>query len=119
MQDLDNFISPIPGFEFDVLILAIPILVHDPDAESSEEPSTGSSASTPRTRAYNRKALVDLNPPKKAKKMTRKPLGGIKITGPKQQAPVSTPPLGTQNGIPILQSKTYIHHKFFLFIAPC
>jgi hypothetical protein len=40
MQDLDNFILPIPGFEGD-----IPILAHDPGIESSKDPSIGSSAS--------------------------------------------------------------------------
>jgi hypothetical protein len=114
MQDFDSFISPIPRFEGDVLIPAIPISTRDPSAESSKEPLAGSSASTPRTQACNRKAPVDSNPPKKAKKMARKPLGGIKITGPKQKALVSTPPSGTRKGIPILRSKRYIHHKFFL-----
>jgi hypothetical protein len=102
MQDLDGFLSPIPGFEGDVLIPAILISAHDPGTESSEEPPAGSSASTPRTQAYKRKALVNPNSPKKNKKMIGKPLGRIKIIGPKQKAPISTPPSGTQKGIPIL-----------------
>jgi hypothetical protein len=30
MQDLDNFISPIPSFEGDISIPAIPVLAHPP-----------------------------------------------------------------------------------------
>jgi hypothetical protein len=102
MQDLDNFISPIPGFEGDVPIPAIPILARDPGVESFKDPPTGSNANTPRTRACKRKAPIDPNPPKKAKKIAGKPLGWIKITSPKQKAHVSTPPSGTRKGIPIL-----------------
>jgi hypothetical protein len=102
MHDLDSFILPIPGFEGDVLISAIPISACDPGTEPFEEPLAGSSASTPRTRACKRKAPIDPNSPKKAKKIAEKPLGGIKITGPKSKAPVATPPSRTQKGIPIL-----------------
>jgi hypothetical protein len=70
MQDLDNFISPIPEFEGDIPILAILILAHDPGAESSEDPSTGSNANASRTRAYKRNAPINPCPPKKAKKTT-------------------------------------------------
>jgi hypothetical protein len=47
--------------------------------------------------------------------MARKPLGGIKITGPKPKALSLTPPSGTWKGIPILRSKRYLHHKFFFY----
>jgi hypothetical protein len=102
MQDLDNFISPIPRFEGDVPIPAIPISAHYPGAESSEDPPTGSSANTPRTRACKQKVPLDPYPTKKAKKIVEKPLGRIKITSPKPKAHVSTPPPGIQKGIPIL-----------------
>jgi hypothetical protein len=89
MQDLDNFISPIPGFEGDILIPAIPISARDPGVESSEDPSARSSVSASRTWAYKRKAPINPNPHKKAKKATGKSLGWIKISGPKQKAPAS------------------------------
>jgi hypothetical protein len=77
MQDLDNFISPISGFEGDVPIPAVPILACDSGVKPTEELPAGSSAYTPRTRAYKRKAPIDSNLPKKAKKVAGKPLGGI------------------------------------------
>jgi hypothetical protein len=106
MQDLDNFILPIPGFESNIPIPAIPISAHDP--------SVGFSASASRTRDYKRKVPIDLSPPKKAKKTTGKPSGGIKITGTKQKAPASTPPLGIRKGIPILRSKRYTYLDYSL-----
>jgi hypothetical protein len=97
MQDLDSLISPIPGFEG-----AIPISARDPGAESSKDPSAGSSASASRTRACKRKAPINPSPRKKDKKAVGKPLGGIKISNPKQKALASTPPSGILKGIPIL-----------------
>jgi hypothetical protein len=102
MQDLDSFISLIPGFEGDISIPANLISTRDPVFESSEDPSAGSSASASRTRACKQKAPIDPSPHKKAKKAARKPLGGIKISGPTQKAPSSTPPSGIRKGIPIL-----------------
>jgi hypothetical protein len=87
MQDLDSFVSPIPSFEDDVPIPAIPISASDPGAEPSEEAPTGSSASTLWTRASKQKVHINPNPLKQAKKIVGKPLGGIKITGPKPKAP--------------------------------
>jgi hypothetical protein len=92
---MDSFISPIPSFEGDAPIPVVPISARDPGAELTEEPPTGSSACTPRTQACKRKVPIDLNLPKKAKKVAGKPLGEIKITGPKSKAPTSTPPLRT------------------------
>jgi hypothetical protein len=51
MQDLDSFISPIHGFECDIPIPAILISAYDPGAESSEDPSIGSSVSALRIQA--------------------------------------------------------------------
>jgi hypothetical protein len=70
MQDLDNFISPIPAFEGDIQISAVPILAHDPGVESSEDPSAGSSASALRTQACKQTAPINLNTPKKAKRLS-------------------------------------------------
>jgi hypothetical protein len=114
MQDLDSFISPIPEFEGDIPILAILILAHDPGAESSEDPSTGSNANASRTRAYKRNAPINPSPPKKAKKTTGKPLGGIRITGTKEKSHASSPPLEIQKGVPILRSKRYTYLKYSL-----
>jgi hypothetical protein len=112
---LDSFISPIPGFEGDIPIHAIPILAHDPGIESSEDPATRSSASASRTRACKQKTPIDPSPHKKAKKAVRKPLGGIKISGTKQKVPASTPQLGIRKGIPILRSKTYTYLEYFFY----
>jgi hypothetical protein len=102
MRDLDSFILSIPGFNSDIPIPAIPILAYDPCVDSSKDPSTGSSVSASQTWACKQKSPIDPNPPKKAEKIIGKPLGGIKITGPKQHAPASTPPSGTRKGIQIL-----------------
>jgi hypothetical protein len=77
MQNLDSFISPISGFEGDILVPAIPILARDPGAESSEDPSARSNASALRTRAYKRKEPRASSHPKKAKKAPEILLGGI------------------------------------------
>jgi hypothetical protein len=116
MHDLDSFILPIPGFEGDIPIPTILISARDPAVESSEDPSARPGARASRTRAYKQKAPIDPSPPKKDKKPTRKPLIGIKITGVKKKAPASTPPSGIQKGILILQSKRYIHLKYFLLL---
>jgi hypothetical protein len=99
MQDLDSFILPIPGSDNDIPIPAIPILpmilvscllkTLSPDLVLAPQGLGPVSETCQLTRL----------PPKKAKKITRKPLGGISITGPKQKAPASTPPSGTQKGI--------------------
>jgi hypothetical protein len=102
MQDLENFILPIPRFESDIPIPAIPISAHDPGAKSSEDLSTESSAIASRTQACKQKAPIKPSPPKKAKKTAGKPSGMIKITSTKQKAHTSTPPSGIQKGIPIL-----------------
>jgi hypothetical protein len=119
MQDLDSFISPIPGFEGDISIPATPISTRDPAAESSKDPSARSSASASRTRACKQKAPINPSPLKKAKKTAGKPSGGIKITGTKQKAPASTPPSGIQKGIPILRSirYTYLKYSLLLFVV--
>jgi hypothetical protein len=71
---LDSFISPIPGFEGDILILAILMLARTPSAESAHDLSVGTSAGSSRTRAGKCKATTTLPPSKKAKKV-----GGQKV----------------------------------------
>jgi hypothetical protein len=44
MQALDSFISPVPGFDGDILISAIPILAWSPGDEPTSDPSVGASA---------------------------------------------------------------------------
>jgi hypothetical protein len=112
--DLDSFISPILGFDGHILIPAILISARNPGVESSEDPSAGSSFNALRTWDSKQKVPIDPSPLKKAKKASRKPLGGIKISGPMQKALASTPPSGTQKGIPILLSKRYTCLEYFL-----
>jgi hypothetical protein len=100
MQDLDSITSPIPGFEGDISIPAIPISARDPSAESSKDPSAESIASASRTRACKRKAPIDPSPPKKAKKVAEKPLGGIKISGPKQKSSCFSSSIGNSKRDP-------------------
>jgi hypothetical protein len=68
MHALDNFISPIPGFEGDILIPAIPVSTQPPGGEADSDPSTGASADAPRTWAGKRKGTASPTPQKKAKK---------------------------------------------------
>jgi hypothetical protein len=75
MQTLDNFISPIPDFEGDIPILAIPVSAQPPSSEAESDPSTGASVNASRTQAGKRKATANLTPQKKAKKAAGKPLG--------------------------------------------
>jgi hypothetical protein len=46
---MDIFISPILGFEGDILIPAIPVSAKPPSGEADINPSIGASASTLRT----------------------------------------------------------------------
>jgi hypothetical protein len=107
MQDLDNFISPIPGFEGDILISAIPISTRPPASKAIDDPSTGSSASASKTRASKQKATVNPTPQNKAKKATGKSSSQIKINEPIPKAFASNPPLGPQKGIAIHPSRRY------------
>jgi hypothetical protein len=102
MQALDSFISPIPGFEGDILIPTIPISAQPPGGDADSDPSTGASAGVPRSWASKRKAITYPIPQKKAKTAIGKPLGGIKINEHVSTTPTSTPPLAPQKGIPIL-----------------
>jgi hypothetical protein len=103
MQALDSFISPIPSFEGDIPILAIPVSAQPPGGKADSDPSTGASVGVPRTRASKRKATANPTPQKKTKKYVGKPLGGIKINEPVQTTPASTPPSIPRKGILILQ----------------
>jgi hypothetical protein len=49
MQALDNFISPVCGFDGDIPIPAIPILVRSPGVGPTSDPTIGASASTSKT----------------------------------------------------------------------
>jgi hypothetical protein len=57
MQALDNFISPIPGFDGDVPILAITVLAQPLGDESASDPSTETSASATKTQLANGEQL--------------------------------------------------------------
>jgi hypothetical protein len=76
MQALDSFISPIPGFEEDIPIPAIPVIARSPSDESVSDSSDGISARASKTRVVKRKAVVNPTPQNKAKKTT---IGAHKI----------------------------------------
>jgi hypothetical protein len=116
MQALDNFISPIIGFDGDILIPAVPFSAWPPGDESVSDPSTGASAS--KTRAGKWKPTTNPTPPKKVRKVMGKSSGRIKINEPSPKAPASTPPSSPQQKILIHRSKRYIHHKYFSSLTP-
>jgi hypothetical protein len=93
MQALDSFTTPVPGFNGDVPILAIPILTRPPGDESINDPSIGVNTSASRTRIGKRKATANPTPQKKAKKATGRSVGGIKINEPTPKAHAPTPSL--------------------------
>jgi hypothetical protein len=112
MQALDNFISPVPSFDSDILILAILILAWPPGDEPTSDPSTGASPSSLKTRVGKRKVTANPTTQKKAKKTTGRFTGGIKINEPTTKTSASTPPSGPQWKIPIQHSKRYAHHEY-------
>jgi hypothetical protein len=68
MQALDNFISPIPGFDGEISFPAVPVSARPPGDESVGDPSTGASVSASKTRVGKWKASAKPAPQKKAKK---------------------------------------------------
>jgi hypothetical protein len=112
MQALDNFISTVPGFDGDILILAVPILAQPPGDELASDPSTRASASATKTRVGKLKATANPTPQKKAKKAMGRSSSGIRIDEPAPKAPASTPPSGPRLKIPIQCSKRYTHHEY-------
>jgi hypothetical protein len=80
MQALDSFISPIPGFDRDVPILAIPVLTQSPGNEITSDPSAGVGASASRTRAGKRKTTANLTPQKKPRSARGNPWVELKST---------------------------------------
>jgi hypothetical protein len=116
MQALDNFIFPIPSFDGDVPILAIPILARSPGDDSASDPSAEASAS--KTQANKQKATANPTPQKKAKKTTRRSSSGIKINKPTPKAPASTPPSGSRQRMPIHRSKSSTCHEYFSALTP-
>jgi hypothetical protein len=113
MQALDNIISPISGFDGDILILAIPVSAQFPGDESVGDPSARASASASKTQVGRWKETTNLTHQKKAKKSTGKSSGGIKINKPTPKAPALTPPMGPRQNFLIHRSKRYIHHEYF------
>jgi hypothetical protein len=86
MQALDSFISPIPRFEGDIPIPAMPISARPPSGESANDPSARASAGASKTHAGKRNAFANPIPHKKAKKAMGKSTGGIKINKPATKA---------------------------------
>jgi hypothetical protein len=99
MHALDNFIFPIPGFEGDIPIPAIPVSARSPSDRLASDPSARASAGASKTHAGKQKATANPTPQKKAKKnATCKSVGGIKINEPASKAsPAPTTPSGSQN----------------------
>jgi hypothetical protein len=79
MQALDNFISPVPGFNGDILIMTILVLAWPPSDKPMSDPFAEASASTLKTRVGKRKATVNATPQKKARKTTGRSAGGILV----------------------------------------
>jgi hypothetical protein len=100
MQDLDNFILPISGFEGDIPIPAILISACDPGAESSHDPSTGSGAGTARTRAGKQKAPIDPSFQKKDKKSSQEASGQNQDFQSKTQGSCFDSSIGDSEGHP-------------------
>jgi hypothetical protein len=113
MHALDNFISPIHGFDGDIPFPAIPVLARPHGDESVGDPSAGASASASKTWAGKQKASTNPTPQKKAKNAMGKSSGRIKITKPATKTPASTPPSGPQPKILIHRSRRYICHEYF------
>jgi hypothetical protein len=112
MQALDSFISPIPDFDGDILIPAVPVLARSPSDEPTSDSSTGASVSASNTWASKWKAAANPTPQKKAKKATGRSSSEIKIDEPAPKAPASTPPSGPPQKILIHHSKRYTHHEY-------
>jgi hypothetical protein len=70
-----------PGFDGDVLILAITVSAQPPGDKSASDPSTGASASKTRASKQNACQPYSLE---KAKKTMGRSLSGIKINEPTQ-----------------------------------
>jgi hypothetical protein len=101
MQALDNFISPIPGFEGDISIPTIPVSARPPDDESISDPSVRAGASALKAWAGKWKATANSIPSKKAKKATGKSADGIKINEATPKTSALTPPSGPRRKTPI------------------
>jgi hypothetical protein len=112
MQALDSFISPVPDFDGDIPILAVPVLVWPPGDEPVSVPSIGASASDSKTWARKQKATTNPTPQKKAKKATGRSSSGIRIDEPAQKAPALTPPSGLWPKILIHHLKRYTCHEY-------
>jgi hypothetical protein len=116
MQALDSFISPIPGFDGDILIPIIPVSARPPGGEAIDDPAVGANVGASKTQAGKRKATANPTPQKKAKKATGKSSSGIKINEPVPKAPASTPPSGPRKGIPVHRLRRYTCLEYFFFI---
>jgi hypothetical protein len=110
MQTLDSFISPIPTFEGDIPILAIPVLAQPLGSEAISDPSTRASANASKTKVGEWKATANTTPQKKAKKPMGKSSSRIEIN---ELVPKATPPSGPRKGISIHRSRRYACLEYF------
>jgi hypothetical protein len=109
---LDNFISPVPGFDGDIPIMAIPVLAQPLGDVPVSDPFARASAIASKTWAGKRKETANLTPQKKAKKTMGRSSSEIKIDELAPKAPALTPPTGPRPKIPIQRSKRYTHHEY-------
>jgi hypothetical protein len=112
MQALDSFISPVPDFNGDILILAVSVLAQRPGDETVCDPYARASASASKTQASKWKATAKPIPQKKAKKATWRSSRGIRIDKSAPKAPALTPPSGIWTRILIHHSKRYTRHDY-------
>jgi hypothetical protein len=118
MQTLDSFISPIPRFEGDISILAIPVSTRSPSDESINDPSAGASAGALKTQTSKWKLSANPPPQKKTKKAAGKSSSGIKINEPVPKAsPTSTPHVGfwAKNPNPLIKEIFPLCLSFILY----
>lgn len=108
MQGMDNFISPVSGFEGDIPIPTIPISARIPNVESANDSSACPSARSSMTRAGKRKAATTLPPSKKAKKVVGKRFDGVMINDPVPKPSTTlTPTKGPRGKFTMRRSNRY------------
>jgi hypothetical protein len=69
MQALNSFISPVPNFDGEIPILAIPYSARPPNNEPMSDPPTGANASASKTQVGKQKASANPTPQKKGQEI--------------------------------------------------
>jgi hypothetical protein len=106
---LDNFIAPIPSYEGESPILAVPVSAWTSSGESASDSLKGQNAGSSGTRADKRKVAATLPPSKKKQRVVSKKALGVMINDlAPQTSPAPTPPRCTQGGFTMHQSNRYL-----------